>query len=117
MAGVTESGTSRHSSSMCPRSNTNGQAQGSPAPIGNNYYSESGNSVSDFRRNYLYRDDKLWDGQQCEGTCCTSTNSPPRFSVQLPALTTDAIEVSICCDQGTGNEDVPVELIEIFVQL
>ena len=64
----------------------------------------------------LYSDDPLWDGQQCEGTCCTGTNSPPWFSIQLPAPITDAIEVSICCDQDTADEDVPVELIEIYVQ-
>ena len=44
------------------------------------------------------------------------TNSPPWFSVQLPAQTTDAIEVRICCDQSTDDEDVPVELIETYVQ-
>ena len=38
------------------------------------------------------------------------------FSVQLPAPTTDMIEVSICCDQDTMDEDTPVELIEIYMQ-
>ena len=76
-----------------------------PQSIGDNYYCDTTSN------------DPLWDGQQCEGTCCTGTNSPPWFSVQLPALTTDAaIEVSICCDEDTDDEDVPVELIEIFVQ-
>ena len=60
--------------------------------------------------------DPLWDDQQCEGTCCIGTNSPPWFSVQIPAPTTDAIEVSICCDLSTSDEDVPIELIEIYVQ-
>ena len=76
-----------------------------PQSIGDRYYCESGNS-----------NDRLWDGQQCEDTCRTGTNSPPWFSVQLPAPTTDAIEVNICGDEGTNNEDVPVELIEIFVK-
>jgi hypothetical protein len=115
VAGLTELSTSmQHPSSTCPCSNTDGQAP--PPSIGNNYYCESGNSMSDFRRDHLYQDDELWDGQQCEGTCCTGTNSPPWFSLQLPAPTTDAIEVSICCDQGTHDEDIPVKLIEIFVQ-
>ena len=116
VAGLTEHGTSSHSRSTCPCSNIDGQAQNPPASIGNNYYCESGNSESRFRQGHLYQEDKLWDGQQCEGTCCNSTMSPPWFSVQLPAPTTDAIEVSICCDQGTSDEDVPVELIEIYVQ-
>ena len=69
-----------------------------------------------FTAGYFYPNDKLWDGLECEGTCCNSTMSPPWFSVQLPAPTTDAVEVSICCNQSTDDEDVPVELIEIHVQ-
>ena len=42
---------------------------------------------------------------------------PPWFSVQLPAPTTDMIEVSICADESTDNEDTPIELLEIYVQL
>ena len=61
--------------------------------------------------------DKLWDGQQCdhEGTCCT-TKSPPWFSVELPNPTNDDIEVRICGDEGTDNEDTPIELLEIYIQ-
>ena len=116
VAGLTEHGNSIYSGSTCPCSNTDGQARDPPLSIGNNYYCESGNSMSDFRRGHLYLEDKLWDGQQCEGTCCTGTNSPPWFSVQLPAPTNDAIQVHICCNQDTGDEDIPVELIELYVQ-
>ena len=42
--------------------------------------------------------------------------SPPWFSVQLPAPTTEMIEVSICADESTDNEDTPIELLEIYVQ-
>ena len=86
-----------------------------PSSIGNHYYCESGNPNKGFTLTRLYSNDPLWDGQQCEGTCCTGTNSSPRFSVQLPAPTTDMIEVSICCDQDTYDEDVLVELIEIYI--
>ena len=99
--------TSKHVSN-CPCSNY-------PSSVGDNYYCESGNPNNPHTAT-LYTDDPLWDGQQCEGTCCTGTNSPPWFSVQLPAPTTDAIEVSICCDQSTNDEDVPVALMEIYVQ-
>ena len=63
--------------------------------------------------NKLFIDDKLWDGLQCEGTCCNSTMTPTWFSVQLPAPITDMIEVSICCDHGINDEDTPIELLEI----
>ena len=116
VAGLTENDTSIYFRSTCPCSNTDGQARDPPSSIGNKYYCESGNSMSGFILGHLYIEDKLWDDQQCEGTCCTGTNSPPWFSIQLPSPTTDAIEVSICCNQGTDDEDIPVELIELYVQ-
>ena len=87
---------------------------GAPSFVGNKYYCESG-KPGEAKSGELHPDDKLWDGQQCEGSCCTGTKSPPWFSVQLPAPTNDVIEVRICGDESTDNEDTPVELIEIFV--
>ena len=98
--------------SYCPCSVNSGN--GSPSFVGENYYCESGNSETTFVSR-LYTDDKLWDGQMCEGSCCTGTKSPPWFSVQLPAPTNDTIEVRICGDESTDNEDNPIELIELYV--
>ena len=86
--------------------------------VGDNYYCESGNPTNQGPLGILYNDDKLWDGKQCdhEGTCCTDSNSPPWFSVRLSNHTTESIEVRICGDQGTGDEDTPIELLEIYVQ-
>ena len=56
----------------------------------------------------LHSEDPLWDGQQCdnEGTCCTGTNTPPWFHVDLPDSTHDDIEVHICHNQDhTDDED------------
>jgi hypothetical protein len=114
VAGFNQNSSSQ-SQSKCPCSTENGQGHSHASSVGDNYYCESGNPNVQ-HTSKLYSDDPLWDGQQCEGTCCTGTNSPPWFSVQLPAPTTEGIEVSICCDQGTDDEDVPVKLIEIFVQ-
>ena len=54
----------------CPCSADNEQVAGPPLSIGNRYYCESGNPDSGHEKT-LYSDDPLWDGQQCEGTCCT----------------------------------------------
>ena len=115
VAGISQNPSS-HSMSKCPCSD-NRQVVGPPLStiIGDRYYCESGNPNNDYE-NKLYSGDPLWDGEQCEGTCCTGTNSPPWFSVELPTPTMDTIEVSICCDQDTDDEDVPVKLIEIYVQ-
>ena len=110
-AGVTEN---RRQNNNCPCSTASGTQP--PTYIGDRYFCESGNPNNGFEEGRLYSSDKLWDGQECEGSCCEGTQSPPWFSVQLPAPTTDMIEVSICCDQGTTDEDTPVELIEIYMQ-
>ena len=118
VAGITQSTSSSRSRSKCPCSTNNGQGSKPPSSIGDNYYCESGNPNEGYTSGHLYSNDPLWDGQQCEGTCCNinGTHSPPWFSVQLPAPTTDMIEVSICCDQGTADEDTPIALLDIYVQ-
>ena len=98
----------------CPCSNASGTAPQSF--VGDNYYCESGNPNDTYSTMTLYSDDKIWDGKQCEGTCCTDSKSPPWFSVRLPNPTTESIEVRICGDQETDDEDTPVELLEIYVQ-
>jgi hypothetical protein len=113
IAGASESSSSIHPSSNCPCSSTAGAHP--MQSIGNNYYCESGNPTNRFP-NRFYPNDPLWDGQQCEGTCCNGTKTPPWFSVQLLTHTTDRIEVRICADEPTSNEDTPIELLEIYVQ-
>ena len=112
VGGISQVNNPSNSQSKCP-CNVSSSRAAAPSTIGNNYYCESG---AIWINNHLYLDDKLWDGLQCEGTCCAGTRSPPWFSVQLPASTNDAIEIQICGDESTYNEDTPVELIEIFVQ-
>ena len=87
-----------------------------PSWVGNNYYCESGNPTDTNPLSRIYGSDPLWDGEQCEGTCCSGIKSPPWFRVQLPTHTTDGIEVRICADQPTSDEDVLVELLEIYVE-
>ena len=113
VAGVTEN-SNRHGKSNCPCSFSSGQ--GSPSYIGNKYYCESGNPNDGWKYNQVFSNDPLWDGKKCEGTCCTGTNYPPWFSVQLPVPTSEMIKVSICADESTDNEDTPIELLEIYIQ-
>ena len=112
VGGVREEST-MDSISNCPCSIEAGS--GLQSFVGDNYYCESGNPTTD-NPNSFYSADKLWDGKQCEGTCCTDSKSPPWFSVCLPNSTTENIEVPICANEGTNNEDTPSELLEIYVQ-
>ena len=112
-AGVTEGFYRYGPGPDCPCSRSG--ASRAPDYVGNNYYCESGNSANTAIFGHFYSDDPLWDGQQCEGQCCSNEKSPPWFTVQLSNPTLDDIEVRICADEDTDNEDTPVELIEIYI--
>ena len=40
----------------------------------------------------------------------------PWFHKLLDPLTDDYIEARLCADQGTANEDVAIELLEVYVK-
>ena len=85
-----------------------------PAFVGDDYFCDTGSSGSfDFQT--FYSDDPLWDGAGCGplNDCC---NNPPWFYKQLPQATIDSIEMRVCSNESTDNEDIAIELIEIYVQ-
>ena len=86
-----------------------------PQYVGDNYFCESGNPTMAFQTR-LYTSDPLWDGEQCEGQCCSNGTSPPWFSVELSNSITDDIEVRICGTDTPNNEDVPIKLLELYIQ-
>ena len=100
----------------CVTGSTNGG--NIPSFVGQNYFCESGLTMFPFMHGVFWPDgDPLWDGQGCGPTssCCTF-NSPPWFNVTLSAPTTDDIEVRICASEGIGNEDTPIQLMELYVK-
>ena len=88
-----------------------------PTFVGNNYFCES-SLHSEWNDNFtFYPDDVLWDGQDCtaHSTCC-QLNNPPWFTKYLPNGTIDDIELRLCTSGGSASDDVPIELIELYVQ-
>ena len=115
--GLDEQNTNSRPDERCPCviGSTNGPLI--PSFVGQSYFCETG-ITSGFVNGYFYpNSDPLWDGQGCgvRSSCCTF-NSPPWFNIQLSTSTTDDIEVRICGDEGIGNEDTPVQLIELYVK-
>ena len=117
VAGITERSDVRQGLG-CFCGDTN-MTPGTPPPsfVGVNYFCESGNPGGGQAASEVYADDPLWDGMNCPTTnnCC-DFNTPPWFSVQLPNSTVDDIEVRICADEGTSNENILVQLLEIYVK-
>lgn len=88
-----------------------------PPFIGSDYFCDAGTDQWIDNSVFYPEDDPLWDGQGCPSTStCCQFNSPPWFCRTLPEPTTEDIELRLMADQGYNNEDVPLQLIEIFIQ-
>ena len=88
-----------------------------PSFVGNDYFCESGNPTN-WDSTTFYTADPLWDGKQCgliERACCNVTGIP-WFHKVLNQPTTDYIELRVCGDQGSADEDSPVGFYEIYVK-
>ena len=100
---------------ICPCSQPSLSIPSPPSFVGNNYFCDTG--LPSCCPNVYSTDDPLWDGQGCggPGTCC-SFNNPPWFSTALPETTSDDIEVRICDQQSSASDDVPITLLDLYIQ-
>ena len=92
-----------------------------PAPsfVGFDYYCEAGHqSNKDPESEKLYSSDPLWDGKDCGSseTACCQSSLIPWFYKSIGNYTTDYIEMRLCCDEGTDDEDVAIEQYDIYVK-
>ena len=115
-AALDEVGTVQHPS--CPCINTeqgNSSIARPPSFVGDDYFCDT---ASDTTFSFVFFPlDPLWDGAGCGPlNACCSLNNPPWFLKQLPASTTDDIEMRMCRDQDEDDEGTPIEIIEIYVR-
>ena len=68
-----------------------------PSSVGNDYFCDVGSP--------------LWDEFGCQ--CCTN---PPWFHQQLPQPTSDDIEMRVCRSEPNDDEDIAIQLVEIYVR-
>ena len=108
------SGTS--SVNSCPCTSTAPWPYQVPSFIGDKYFCETGNHGS-LHSSGVATDDPLWDGSGCgSGSSCCEFNNPPWFCATLPQPTTDDLELRICRDQDSSNEDIIMSLVEVHVK-
>lgn len=101
---------------ICSCSRNGTAATNPPSFVGNDYFCETGETTSYSTR--FVADDPLFDGQGCGPTSsCCSFNNPPWFTKQLPTATTDNIEIRICNEETTRIDDVPFQVIEIYISV
>ena len=103
-------------------STTLGQIECLCNPVGEASLDEAAvNFIADnyFCENSAFLTDALWTGTDCTpGTpaeCC-SLNPRPYFTVTLDSPTTEDIEARICTSSGSNNEQVFIQMMEIFIQ-
>ena len=92
----------------------------SPPFIGDDYFCESGTDTAWTGSGFhgvFFPNNPLWDGQGCTSTSpCCQFNNPPWFTKNLPNPTIDDIELRLCLANNIRSSDVPLELIELYVQ-
>ena len=110
-------GTDRAEYNRCPCGSTD--VHSAPSFVGSNYYCEAGYQGPTFPSQVVqFSSDPLWDGKSCgssETNCCQRALIP-WFYRSFTHSTTDFIEMRICCDEGTSDEDVSVGEYEIYVK-
>ena len=93
---------------ICPCTSTSNWPHQVPSFIGNSYFCDTGNRGSNTPDGTFYPD-PLWDGSGCGfGSSCCEFNNPPWFCATLPQPTTDDLELRICRDQLSSNEEVVI---------
>ena len=119
IAGYTDQTNSNNIYFNCPCST--GSTQHIQSFVGNHYTCESGNPTNPISliSPHLYTADPLWDGQGCssyETACCDIPDIPWFHRDYGSTTTTDYIELRVCGDEGTDNEDTPISYYEIYVK-
>uniref|UniRef100_A0A1X7TL22 Fibrinogen C-terminal domain-containing protein n=1 Tax=Amphimedon queenslandica TaxID=400682 RepID=A0A1X7TL22_AMPQE len=88
-----------------------------PSFVGSHYFCEFASSSG--YSNQIDISYPLWDGQGCsynDRACCSAPGIPWFHRDYGNTTSTDYIELRVCGDQGTSNEDVPVGYYEIYVK-
>ena len=99
----------------CSCGNHSNGAISPPNFVANNSFCESARDGPRFDKGFFI-DDPLWDGMGCANSTCCDINTLPWFIAELETATSDDIDLRLCMDQPESDEDVAIELWEIYVQ-
>ena len=101
--------------SNCPCAKHPGESP--PAFVGLDYFCESGITGRWQDNNRIALEDPLWDGDGCgPGNSCCAQAGMPWFCRTLPQEVSEDIEVRLCSNEGISNEEIYVELLDMYIQ-
>ena len=93
----------------CPNT---GYGHPQPAFVAEKYFCSSGASRVDVRSGMLLSDTPLWT----DGVNCDECMRPRTFCVNLPEQTIEDLELRICTDEAVSNEDIRIEMIDLWIK-
>ena len=103
------------SSSSCPCDLSSSTSV--PPFVGEDYFCESGYVHGSGTVYTFHSNDILWDGRDCHSTStCCSLHNPPYFTKTLNQTTTDDLELRMCHRDPITNDNIAVELVELYVK-
>ena len=109
--GLTQDGNNAWKTYACPGF-AGSAAQ--PSFVAANYFCASGNPETDTYQFKVYDEIPLWSN--IRGNCNECNDNDLYFCVKLTEATTDDIEMRICTDQVTTDEDIRLETIDFYVK-
>ena len=91
----------------CPNT---GYGKPQPAFVADKYFCSSRPDTED--ETQLLSDTPLWT----DGANCDECMHPRTFCMNLPEITTEDLELRICTDESLTNEDIRIEMIDLFIK-
>ncbi len=115
VAGIAESA---EGYSACPCSDAGNMVAAVPSFVRDNYYCASGDHGQSLQEESLYCEHLLWDGRGCapHNTCCQRQGNSAWFCAELDQSASSDLELRLCGNEDTGNEDTPLQIIELYIQ-
>lgn len=98
--------------SNCPCARYPGHSP--PSFVGNDYYCDSGVEGNEWRHDWY--SDRLWDGHCHYRSHCCSRSSMPFFVKNIGTTTTAPLEVRLCQDSPTSDENIGLHQMELFIR-
>jgi dynein heavy chain len=99
--------------STCPNT---GFGHPQPVFVADKYFCSSGTSKQDIESGMLFSDTPLWTDSYGPGASCDECMCPRTFCVNLPEQTTDDLELRICTDEAVANEDIRIDMIDLWIK-
>lgn len=104
--------------SICPCTNSMNFLPESSVPsfVQQDYFCDTGDHESGAKQ--LQCEYPLWDGIGCSdgSTCCEHQHHRSWFCANLKEKVTEDIEMRVCGNEDTTNEDTPLESVYLYIQ-